>query len=63
MKRYIVGLITSALFATTLAAQETQTNVITNDSTPTLTKKELHKQKVARRNLHYNILGGPSYTP
>ena len=26
-------------------------------------KKELRKQKVARRNLHYNILGGPSYTP
>lgn len=26
-------------------------------------QKELRKQKVARRNLHYNILGGPSYTP
>ncbi len=26
-------------------------------------KKELHKQKVAKRNLHYNILAGPSYTP
>lgn len=26
-------------------------------------KKELHRQKVAKRNLHYNILGGPGYTP
>ena len=26
-------------------------------------KKELHRQKVAKRNLHYNILAGPSYTP
>ena len=31
--------------------------------TLTLSKKELRKQKVANRNLHYNILGGPSYTP
>lgn len=28
-----------------------------------LTKKELHQQKVAKRNLHYNILGGPSFSP
>lgn len=28
-----------------------------------LTKKELRRQKVASRNFHYNILGGPSYTP
>lgn len=28
-----------------------------------LTKKELHKLKVAKRNFHYNILGGPSYSP
>ena len=50
------------LFATTFYAQE-QTAAATNDSVPALTKKELRKQKVARRNLHYNILGGPSYTP
>ena len=52
------------LFATTLYAQE-QTAAATNDSVPALTtlSKELRKQKVARRNLHYNILGGPSYTP
>ena len=28
-----------------------------------LSKKELRRQKVAKRNIHYNILGGPSYTP
>ena len=28
-----------------------------------LSKKELRRQRVARRNIHYNILGGPSYTP
>ena len=33
------------------------------DSTSTLSKKELRRQRVAKRNLHYNILGGPSYTP
>ena len=33
------------------------------DSSPSLSKRELHKQRVAKRNLHYNILGGPSYTP
>lgn len=29
----------------------------------TLSKKELRRLRVAKRNLHYNILGGPSYTP
>lgn len=34
-----------------------------NSSSTTLSKRELRKQRVAKRNLHYNILGGPSYTP
>ncbi len=29
----------------------------------TLSSKELRRQRVAQRNLHYNILGGPGYTP
>lgn len=33
------------------------------DGSPSLSKRELRKQRVAQRNLHYNILGGPSYTP
>ncbi len=28
-----------------------------------LSKKELHRQQVAKRNFHYNILGGPSFSP
>ena len=62
MKRYILIIITLTLAFTATSAQE-QTSVVTNDTTPALTKKELRKQKVAQRNLHYNILGGPSYTP
>ena len=39
------------------------TDTAKQDSTPALSKRELRRQRVARRNLHYNILGGPSYTP
>lgn len=62
MKRYILIIIALVLAITATSAQE-QTTVVTNDTTSALTKKELRKQRVARRNLHYNILGGPSYTP
>ena len=34
-----------------------------SDTIPALSKRELRRQRVANRNLHYNILGGPSYTP
>ena len=61
-EKIYTSIIALVLFATTFYAQE-QTAAATNDSVPALTKKELRKQKVARRNLHYNILGGPSYTP
>ena len=30
------------------------------DGSPSLSKRELRKHRVAQRNLHYNILGGPS---
>ena len=33
------------------------------DTGKTLTKRELRRIKAAKRNFHYNILGGPSYTP
>ena len=39
------------------------TDTAKQDSTPALSNRELRRQRVARRNLHYNILGGPSYTP
>ena len=62
MKKYIPSIIALVLFATTFYTLEL-TAATTNDSVPALSPKELRKQKVARRNLHYNILGGPSYTP
>ena len=39
------------------------TTLTTPADTTTLTAKQLHRQRVAQRNFHYNILGGPSYTP
>ena len=52
------------MFAIACLAQEAN-SIPTNDtlSTHTLNKKELHQKKVAERNLHYNILGGPSFSP
>lgn len=74
MKRYIIGIWMAILpISITVAQTENatvqtentviQTEIIPADSTPTLTKRELRRQRVAKRNLHYNILGGPSYTP
>lgn len=62
MKKYILFLIALSVTLTTVAKEESLTKT---DSTTTtiLTKKELHRQRVAQRNFHYNILGGPSYTP
>ena len=63
MKKYIIGIMTLLFSVTALSAQETMDLTTNNDTTSALTKRELRKQKVAKRNLHYNILGGPSYTP
>lgn len=38
-------------------------SVSKDTATKELSAKELRKLRVAKRNLHYNILGGPSYTP
>ena len=52
-----------------ISNEMSQTTQSTNDENKTLKdslkqiRKELHRQKVAKRNLHYNILAGPSYTP
>ncbi|WP_455585208.1 BamA/TamA family outer membrane protein [Bacteroides sp.] len=78
MKRYIIGICLAILPAILTFAQEDgitfvkdgelKVNTVFNSdslhgNTPTLSKRELRKQQVAKRNLHYNILGGPSYTP
>lgn len=62
MKKFTFILLMLALVVTGLQAQQKET-AVSNDSTPVLTKKELKKLKKANRNFHYNILGGPSYSP
>lgn len=62
MKKFTFILLMLALVVTGLQAQQKET-AVPNDSTPVLTKKELKKLKKANRNFHYNILGGPSYSP
>ena len=51
--------------STTSISDTTPTDIedIPSDTIPVLSKRELRRQRVANRNLHYNILGGPSYTP
>lgn len=61
MKKYILFFIALSVTLTTVAKEESLAK--TDSTTTILTKKELHRQRVAQRNFHYNILGGPSYTP
>lgn len=63
MKKYIIGIMTLLFSVTALSAQETMDLTTNNDTTSALTKRELRKQKVAKRNLHYNILGAPAIPP
>lgn len=66
MKRYIIGILIAVLPIIAATAQDTL-QVETPDTAlqekAPLSKKELRRQRLAKRNLHYNILGGPSYTP
>lgn len=73
-KLFILILILTGSIAT-YAQQEGGIQIINNgklkietvfdkqDSIKTLSKREIRRQKKASRNFHYNILGGPSYTP
>lgn len=67
MKKYIIGILMAIMPATFTVAQEEGTTLSTDttnqDSIPALSKRELRRQRVARRNLHYNILGGPATLP
>ena len=63
MKNLITTLPLSTLVATGVQAPQPNDTAAVNGSTPTLSKKELRKLKKANRNFHYNILGGPSYSP
>ena len=62
MKKYILFFIALSVTLTTVAKEESLAKTDSINTT-ILTKKELHRQRVAQRNFHYNILGGPSYTP
>ena len=63
MKKLISFLLLFALVATGVQAQQQNDTIAINDTTPVLSKKELRKLKKSNRNFHYNILGGPSYSP
>ncbi len=63
MKNLITILLLFTLVATGVQAQQQNDTAAVNDSTPTLSKKELRKLKKPNRNFHYNIHGGPSYSP
>lgn len=53
----------SAAANSTAVKSDVDIEDIPSDTIPALSKHELRRQRVAKRNLHYNILGGPSYTP
>ncbi len=62
MNRFILNACILLCSILPLTAQTTRnTAPVAKDSI--LLAKELHRKKVAERNLHYNILGGPGYTP
>lgn len=63
MKKILLSILACILAATCLPAQEQAADTLRQDSATTLSPKELRKLRVAKRNLHYNILGGPSYSP
>lgn len=69
MRKYIIGILIAVMPVITLTAQDTfrvetpDTALQDTTSLSSLSKKELRRQRLAKRNLHYNILGGPSYTP
>lgn len=58
-------LLAATAFCTPESIRENPENGAFTSSNGTLvpSNKTLHQQKVAKRNFHYNILGGPSYTP
>lgn len=62
--KYLLLSIFFLLMASDLLAQRTTDSLSTStDTVRVLSKKELHKIRLSKRNFHYNILGGPSYSP
>ena len=63
MKHFLYAFLLFWLITAGVQAQEVDSLSITTDTMRTPTKKELRKKRVAQRNFHYNIVGGPSYSP
>ena len=63
MKHFLYAFLLFWLITAGVQAQEVDSLSTTTDTMRTPTKKELRKKRVAQRNFHYNILGGPSYSP
>lgn len=62
--KYLLLSIFFLLMASDLLAQRMTDSLSTStDTVRVLSKKELHKIRLSKRNFHYNILGGPSYSP
>ena len=64
MKIILLSLLLCLFCSWNVAAQGNDMSCYPEDTIAhQLSKKELRRRKVAKRNIHYNILGGPSYTP
>ena len=64
MKIILLSLLLCLFCSWNVAAQGNDMSCYPEDTIAhQLSKKELRRRQVAKRNIHYNILGGPSYTP
>lgn len=61
-KSVLITILLSLIPVSALQAQETKNDSLTSHDS-VFSQKELRRQRVAKRNFHYNILGGPSYSP
>lgn len=61
-KSVLITILLSLITVSALQAQEAKNDSLTSHDS-VFSRKELRRQRVAKRNLHYNILGGPSYSP
>lgn len=63
LKRIIYLLIFLCAIMNQVGANEIVDSITGDTTKQILTKRQLRKERVKNRNFHYNILGGPSYTP
>lgn len=63
LKKIVCVCLFSCLLCTYVYAQLPSDSISQQAESRKMTKRELRRERVKHRNLHYNILGGPSYTP